>query len=169
MVRYRDILKRLHDHDVEFVVIGGVAAVLHGSTQGTFDTDVCSPLHDENLGRIIEALRGLNPRWRFRADRVIPVDSVEKFSGFKNLYIRTDWGDLDILGEMPPVGGYGDIQGKTVDYDLDGFACRVIDIDTLLTVKRAVGRDKDKIAVMHLEALKRKSAPQSRDDTNHTT
>ena len=155
MVRYRDILKRLHDYNVEFIVIGGVAAALHGSTQGTFGTDVCAPLHDANLGRIIAALRGLNPRRRFRPDRVIPVDSLEKFSGFKNLYVRTDWGDLDILGEMPPLGLYGDVKDRFVEYDLGGFACRVLDVDTLLVVKRAVGRDKDKVAVMHLEAIKR--------------
>ena len=154
MVRYRDLLKLLHDHKVEFIVIGGVAATLHGSDQATYDVDVCAPLHDGNLARIIEAIRDLHPRWRFRPDRVIPVDSVEKFRGFKNLYIKTDWGDLDILGELPPAGVYADVKDKFVVYDVGGFDCRVLDIDTLLAVKRAVGRDKDKVAVMHLEAVK---------------
>ena len=59
------ILKRLSEHDVRYVLIGGVAAVVHGSPVVTRDVDVCAPLDDENRAKIIDALRGLNPRWRF--------------------------------------------------------------------------------------------------------
>src|SRR5687768_8277376 len=87
MLRFREILRRLKDGEVEFVIIGGVAAGLLGSPMATLDVDVCAPLDDTNLGRIIEALRGLNPRWRFRPDKMIPVDDVARFRGCKNLYI----------------------------------------------------------------------------------
>lgn len=149
------ILKRLTEYDVRYVLIGGVAAVVHGSPVVTRDVDVCAPLDDENRAKIIEALRGLKPRWRFRPDKFIPVDDAEKFRGAKHLYINTDWGDIDILGELPDFCSFEDLAGKTVETDMGGFKCEVLDLDTLIAVKRAAGRDKDKFAVMHLEAIKR--------------
>jgi hypothetical protein len=149
------ILKRLGDQGVELVLVGGMAAIAHGSPVLTLDIDVCAPLDEANLSRIIEALRGLNPRWRFRPDKIIPVDSVERFRGCRNLYITTDWGVLDVLGALPGVCTFAELAGRTVDIDLGGFTCRVLDIDTLISAKRAAGRDKDIIGVRHLEAIKK--------------
>jgi hypothetical protein len=86
------ILKRLDEQELSFVRIGGMAAIAHGSPMMTRDVDICGPLGDASLGKIIEALRGLHPGLRFRPDKVFPVDSVAKFSGFGNPYISTDWG-----------------------------------------------------------------------------
>jgi predicted nucleotidyltransferase len=155
MVSFRELLRKLKDHDVEFIVIGGVAASLLGSPMATLDVDVCAPLNDSNLSRIIEALRGLHPLWRFRPDKPIPIDSVEQIRGFKNLYISTDIGILDILGELPGVGSFDEIKDRTTLIDLDGFTCAVLDIDTLILSKRAAGRDKDLVGVDHLEAIKK--------------
>lgn len=163
MVRFRELLRRLHDHEVEFVVIGGVAASLHGSPMGTQDVDVCAPLNDANLGKIIDSLRGLNPRWRFRPDITIPVDDAERFRGFKNLYIDTDWGIIDILGELPGICPFDELRGKTAEMDLGGFRCRVLDIDILIASKRTAGRDKDLLNVRHLAAIKKQLEQGSRE------
>ena len=156
MVRFRRILKRLKDHEVQFVVIGGVAAILHGSPLITLDVDVCAPLDDANLENIVRALRGLEPRWRFRPDRVIPFHSVEPFRGFKNLYLTTTWGILDVLGEVSGVGGFQTIRGQSSEMNLGGFTCNVLDLDTLIRAKTAAGRDKDKVGVRYLEAIRKK-------------
>jgi hypothetical protein len=60
-----ELLRRLHDAGVEFIIIGGVAAIAHGSAVVTEDVDLCAPLTRENAVRIITALQGLNPRWWF--------------------------------------------------------------------------------------------------------
>ena len=162
MVRYRELLQRLNDHGVPFIVIGGVAASLLGSPMATLDVDVCAPLDEANLQKIIEAMRGINPRWRMRPDKVIPFDDIERFRGVKNVYLATDLGILDILGDLPGIGSYDDIQNKTVEFDLGGFTCRVLEIDTLIAAKRAAGRDKDLVGVRHLEAVKRQRGGQKR-------
>ena len=58
------LLKRLADGGVEFVVIGGAAAVAYGGSVTTDDLDVCAPLHPDNVVRIVKAMDGLHPRWR---------------------------------------------------------------------------------------------------------
>jgi hypothetical protein len=156
MVRFTKILKRLNDNDVQFIVVGGVAASLLGSTLGTFDLDVCAPLDDENLTKMIRALRGLRPRWRFRPDKEFPFNSIKRFRGFKNLYLDTNWGALDVLGELTGVGAFDQLRDKTVVMSFGDFSCHVLDIETLIKAKTAAGRDKDKLGVEHLEEIRAK-------------
>jgi hypothetical protein len=130
-----------------------------GSPMATTDVDVCAPLDDENLRKIIEALRGLNPRWRARPGPPVLVDDAERFRGFKNLYIETDSGFIDVLGELPGVGTYSEIEDRTETIELGELKFRVLDIDTLIAAKRAAGRDKDLISIRHLEAVKNARNP----------
>lgn len=158
MVSFRELLRRLKEHDVEFVIIGGIAARLLGSPILTEDLDVCAPLDDTNMTRILDALRDLHPTWRFRPDKKIPVESLERFSGFKNLYINTDAGIIDILGELPGVGSFDQIKGRTVEIDLGDLPCLVLDLETLIAAKLFAGREKDRIAVDHLRVVQRQQA-----------
>ena len=155
MLRFSKLLKRLHDNEVQFIVIGGVAVNLLGAQVGTFDLDVCAPLDDDNLQKLIRALRGLKPRWRFRPDKIFPFNSVKRFSGYKNIYLDTNWGPLDILGDLPGVGTFEQIRDETVEMDVGGFTCRVLNLNTLIKAKTAAGRDKDKFALQHLEEIRR--------------
>ena len=149
------ILKRLSDHGAEYVLIGGMAAIVLGSPMVTRDIDVCSPMTDENLDRIHAALQGINPRFRFRPDKMRLFDDPARIHGFKNLNLTTDLGVIDILGEVSGIGTYADLAGRTVQVEIEGLTVRVIDLDTLIAAKRAAGRDKDRIAVYHLEAIKK--------------
>lgn len=72
LAAFRELLKRLKDHNVEFIVIGGLAAILQGLPVATYDVDVCAPMSDENIARIHAALRDVRPRFRFRPDK-LPV------------------------------------------------------------------------------------------------
>jgi len=164
MVRFGKLLKRLHDNGVRFVVIGGVAAALLGSPMATLNLDVCAPLDDENLERLVRALRGLKPRWRFRPDKVFLFNSATRFRGFKNLYLDTNWGILDVLGELPGIGTYEELHDKTVEMDLGGFTCRVLNLETLIEAKTAAGRDKDKLGVQHLEKIRKKQQKPGQSD-----
>lgn len=150
-----EILRRCTDAGVEYVLIGGMAAVAHGSPMMTRDADVCAPLTHENVLKIIRALSDLTPRWRMRPD--LPPISVDSpmLDGLKNLYLRTDIGAVDVLGELPGVGTFEQIVDRTVPMDVGGFVCRVLDLDTLIAAKTAAGRDKDVIGVRHLEAIKK--------------
>jgi hypothetical protein len=110
MVSTLDLLKRLNKHNVEFVLVGGMACVIHGSQVVTQDVDICAPLTPENITGLLAALAGINLRFRMGADlRPLP-DAPEALAGFSNLYLVTDLGQLDVLSEIAGVGDYSQVE-----------------------------------------------------------
>lgn len=148
------LLKLLDDKGVAFVVIGGMAAIAHGSPVMTQDVDVCVSFDDENLPRILDALRPVRPRLRQRPDLMPLPDDPDRLRGIKNLYLVTDLGSIDLLGELPGVCSYSDLAHRSVEMDVGGFRCRVLDLDTLIEAKRVAARPKDRYALVHLEAIR---------------
>src|SRR3954463_14335828 len=99
------LLARLIEAKIEFVLVGGLAVRMHGSSLVTEDADVCCRFSVENLMRLQAALADLHPLHRMRPD--IPfVLTPESCAGFMNLYLRTDYGVLDCLGNVLGVGDY---------------------------------------------------------------
>jgi predicted nucleotidyltransferase len=157
-IRTVDILRVLHDGGVEFVVIGGAAVIAYGSTLVTQDLDLCAPMTHENCARIIEALQAFHPRWRMRPDLPEITPDNPNLNGLKNFYLRTDLGQIDILGEVPEVCSYRELLARSVEMTFHGVPCRVIDIDTLIAAKRVANRERDLLAIRHLEAVKAERA-----------
>lgn len=154
MVRFRELLRVLTAGGVDFVVVGGLAAVLHGSPLGTLAVDVCADFSPEGVRKLLDALRPLHPRLRHRPDRMPLPDDPERLSGLMNLYLLTDLGALDLLGELPGVSGFEEVRDRSVEMDVGGFPCRVVDLDTLIAAKRAAGREKDRLGLPHLLAIR---------------
>jgi predicted nucleotidyltransferase len=153
---FHDLLKRLSDFGVEFVVVGGVAATLHGSARITTDLDVCAPLGEPNLSKILAALKDIQPRLRMRPDRMpLPYDPA-RLQGLNNLYLETDLGQLDFLGEITGIGSFSEALEHTVPVDLGGVICRVLDLESLIIAKKAAGRRKDLEAVIELEVIQQR-------------
>jgi hypothetical protein len=149
-----DILRRLSDHKVEFVIVGGLAGIAHGSSLVTEDLDVCSPMTQENIARILSALGDLSPRWRMNPNRPpVPVDAA-KLKGYRNLYILCDWGQVDFLSEIAGIGDYEQVSRHCVTLDLADRPCRVLSLDALIEAKRAMGRPRDLQAAKELEAIR---------------
>src|SRR5687767_4350454 len=147
-----EILKRLHTAGVQFVVIGGLAAVKHGTCYVTYDVDVCVPQEAANFKLIGEAIRDLNPQFRQRRD--LPFElSPERLAGLKNLYLLTDLGPLDCLTEVAAVGDYEAVL-KESEFALFPFGqCRVLKIDALIRAKDAIGRPQDLLVTTQLRAI----------------
>jgi len=149
-----DLLKRLNNHGVKYVLVGGMACVIHGSQMVTQDVDICVSVTLENLSGLLAALAGVHPRFRTTRDlRPLP-DEAEKLEGFKNLYLLTDLGQQDVLSEITGVGGYAEAERHSVQVDLEGVPCRVLDLDTLIVAKKAMNSPKDRLAVIVLEAIR---------------
>ena len=147
------IVQRLISGGVEFVLIGGFAAVAHGSPLGTQDVDICCSFAEDNLMRIQASILDLHPVHRSRPD--IPLDlTPELCSRLKNLYLRTDLGLLDCLGEVLGLGVYAEVKNHAVDLNLPAGTCRVLDIDSLIIAKEAVGRRRDIETVALLKEIK---------------
>ena len=149
-----DILRRLSEHGVEFAIVGGLAGVAHGSSLVTEDLEVCVPLTLENVSRILAALADLNPRWRMPPSHPPVLPDASKLAGFKNLYILSDWGQVDFLSDITGIGDYAEASRRSVTLDIAGRPCRVLSLDAFIEAKRAMGRPKDIQAAIELEAIR---------------
>lgn len=153
MQQLNQLLARLLQGQVEFVLVGGLAAAIHGSSLNTRDVDICIRLSLENLVRLQTAIADLHPVHRSRPD--IPfVVTAENWERFKNLYLKTDLGIVDCLGEVLGVGGYDETLSHSIVLNLPIGPCRILDIDTLIKAKEAMGRPHDLVTVQHLKAVR---------------
>jgi predicted nucleotidyltransferase len=157
-----ELLRLLSEHGVDFVIIGGVAAVTHGSARMTEDLDISAPLDHQSAVKIIETLAGVHPRWRMRPGSPIIRPDSPNLRGLKSLYLRTDLGQLDVLGDLPGVCTFAELADKTVLMDFRGLRCRVLDLPTLIAAKRFAGRGKDKSSLRELEIIQQKLREQGR-------
>jgi hypothetical protein len=149
------LLHLLHTHKVEFVVIGGLAMIAHGSAHITRDLDVCYRRSPENLAALAAALseaapylRGAPPGLPFRLD----VPTVQ--AGL-NFTLVTTHGDLDLLGEVSGVGSFDQVLAESVELTMFGLSVRFLSLDGLIAAKKAAGRGKDRQHLLELEELKK--------------
>jgi hypothetical protein len=147
------LLARLHQHHVEFVLIGGVCGVMHGSGLLTVDLDVCCRFNPPNLRRLESALSDLHPWHRLTPKKLPFVLTDELCSSLKNLYLQTDLGKLDCLSEVTGVGDYEAALKRSIEFNMSFGPIRMFDLETLIISKEAAGRDKDKYALPMLRAL----------------
>lgn len=150
------ILERLNHEQVEFVLVGGLAAVVHGVPLVTRDVDICIPFTEQNLMRLEKALAGLNPIHRQTPQR-LPFSVAEDFPrGLKNMYLRCDLGVLDCLGEIKGVGSYEEVRQRSVIADLPIGPCRILNLAALIESKQALDRTQDKLALIHLREIQKR-------------
>jgi predicted nucleotidyltransferase len=153
VLKVEDLLKELNRLGVEFIVIGGMAAVAHGSAYLTIDLDLCYSRRTENLQKIAEALATFQPSLRGAPpDLPFRLDAATIRAGM-NFTLSTTFGDLDILGEVTGLGGYAEALRFSEEVELYGMRCRVLTLEGLIKTKRAAGRPKDLMILPELEAL----------------
>ncbi|HEY5315419.1 MAG TPA: nucleotidyl transferase AbiEii/AbiGii toxin family protein [Pirellulales bacterium] len=162
MTDFESLIRRFVDAKADFILIGGVAATVHGSARLTRDIDFVYARDDANLARVVAALdgtkaylRGAPPGLPFRFDE-------ETIRHGLNFTLTCDLGDVDLLGEVTGGGTYGDLLPHSMLIEVLGAPCRCLDLPTLIRVKRAAGRPKDMEAIAELEALyaEQKRAPE---------
>jgi len=153
MTDYAKILSALREAEVEFLVIGGLAATAHGSPRFTLDVDVLYRRSRENYACMAAALaehqpylRGAPPGLPFRWD-------VETIRHGLNFTLTTDLGDVDFLGEVAGGGTYEQLVESASTLPLFGDECRCLNLTQLIRTKRAAGRPKDLEAIAELQAL----------------
>lgn len=149
------LIVRLAEHKVEFVLVGGLAAVTHGSSMTTQDIDICCDFSTTNLMRIQTALEKLHPIHRMTTNRVPLELTKDNCGALNNLYIDTDWGPLDCLSEVLGLGNFEEVVRLSENIELDGLPCRILCIDALITAKKAMGRPKDIETIKQLEVIQK--------------
>ncbi len=159
MTDFRALIEALCRSEVRFVLVGGVAATLHGSARLTQDVDVVYARDADNLGRLARALAPLKPYLR-GAPSGLPfrLDEQTLAAGL-NFTLTTSAGDIDLLGEIVGAGGYEALIHNTIDVELFGTRCKCLDLPTLIKAKIAAGRPKDLEAIAELRALLEERPP----------
>ncbi len=148
-MEYAKALQALCDAQVEFVVIGGVAASLHGSALVTFDLDICFPRTAANLKRLVAALA---PFQGFPTDLPFVWDEATLRNG-TIFTLQTDLGQIDLLAEVAGVGTYEQAKARSVEVRAFGQQVLMLDLTSLIASKRAAGRTKDLLVLPELESL----------------
>lgn len=154
---YPALLARLAEHDVAFVIVGGVALVLRGSARGTFDIDICYDRRRDNLRRLSAALLPLKPTLRGApADLPFRLDPETLASGL-NFTLTTSAGSLDLLGEVAGLGTYDTVTRLASELTLYDQRVRVLTLEGLERAKRAAGRLKDVLDLAEILELRRQA------------
>lgn len=147
------LLDRLADSGLDFVVIGGYAAVLHGSSQVTQDLDLCAVLTDAAVDRLRATLADQDPRHRLTAGKLSFLDTPPPGTPVRNLYLRTRIGVLDILTEVLGVGDFARLKSRSQPVLIGGKTVLVIALEDLIAAKEALARDKDLLTAKELRVI----------------
>jgi len=153
MTDYHQLIHRLVNFGVEFVIIGGVAARVHGSSRFTDDLDIVYRRNRKNVTRLVDCLAPLSPYLR-GAPPGLPFHwETETVLRGLNFTLTTALGPIDILGEVTLGGDYEHLLPFSESIELFGKPCLCLGVKRLIEVKRAAGRPKDFEAIAELQAI----------------
>lgn len=141
-------------HGCRGVLIGGAAAVLHGSTLGTSDVDFVRARSADDCDRWFAFCQEAEAWFRRDLARRRLPPQRSHLAGRGTLLLSTLYGPVDLLGELHDGRGFDELVDHSLPLSLGDGALRVLDVDTLIAVKADVGRPKDKLVVAELLALK---------------
>jgi hypothetical protein len=136
-------LRALREADVDFLVVGGLAAVLNGAPVNTFDLDIVHSREPANVTRLLQVLESLDAAFRMQPERRLrPNASHLSSSGHLNLITRC--GPLDVLGTIGRSLDYRDLLPHTIELEIGGgLRVRVLDLETLISLKETLAGEKD--------------------------
>jgi hypothetical protein len=149
------IIRKLQEHGVRFVLIGGVAATLHGSPLLTADVDIAYERTKQNLERLAAALKEMGARLRGIAEDLPFEPDARALRSGSNFTFATELGDLDCLGWPDGINSYEELVEDAVPMRIGRHDVPVASIDALIKMKRAAGRPKDVAGALALEEVKK--------------
>ncbi|HVO74508.1 MAG TPA: hypothetical protein VMT35_10835 [Ignavibacteriaceae bacterium] len=150
---FRAVLIALRSSEVEFVIIGGVAGVIHGSSYITNDLDICYARNKRNLEKISKCFEPLHTKLRGISEAIPFVLDTNTLKNGMNFTLTTNIGNVDLFGEVEGIGDYKKVSKAAIKIKLFGAEYLVLSLKNLIKAKQAVGRPKDKLILPELKAL----------------
>lgn len=158
-LRARRLIAILDEHDVEYVLVGGVAATIYGAARVTYDIDVVPDWSLENLGRLADALQAMDARLRTPVSPPVEFPlSAESLRSFEVSTWRTEIGDIDVIVGLPTerrgvLADYDALIGTAVTRGIGDIVIKVADLSAIIESKEALGRQADLVALPELHRL----------------
>jgi hypothetical protein len=152
------MLAVLHAQHVEFAMIGGMAARVHGSARVTPDVDLVYSRTDANIVRLVKSMASINPYPRGAPAKLPFAWTTDTVKAGLNFSLQTTLGDVDLLGAVVGGGRYEDLVGHCVTEKLFGAPTMVVSLPWLIRLKRAAGQPRDFEAIAELELLQELAA-----------
>ena len=146
-------VQSLCDAGVEFIVIGGWAAIFHGSAHITNDLDICYSRDKENLRKLATALAPYHPRPRELPEGLPFVWDASTLANGTVFTLTTDIGIVDLLAEVSGIGTYAEAHAASIEVEAFGRRLKTLDLPSLIRSKKAAGRQKDLLVLPELESL----------------
>jgi hypothetical protein len=153
MTDFDALLATLARREVAFILVGGAAAIAHGSARLTQDLDMVYRRTSDNLDRLVEALAYHEPYLRGVPQGLPFVWDRATLTRGLNFTLTTSLGDIDLLGEIPGGGAYEDLLPQAIELHVFHTRCLCLSLPQLIRSKRAAGRPKDLEALAELEAI----------------
>ena len=154
MVDLEQILPALSGAGVELIIVGGVAAIVHGSARLTQDLDIVYRRTPDNIARLASALKPFAPYLRDAPPGLPFRWDAETIQRGLNFTLSTSVGPLDVLGEIAGGGTYETLISHSRKLSVFGIECYCLGLDRLIQAKRDAGRPKDLEAIAELESLR---------------
>ncbi|HEX5527538.1 MAG TPA: hypothetical protein VFX44_10140 [Solirubrobacterales bacterium] len=162
----KPLLEALDRHGVDFVVVGGLAGLAHGSSYPTYDLDIAYSRERSNLRRLVAALteigvtlRGAPPDLPFQLDD-------QTLANGANFTFDTEFGSFDILGDIAGIKSYEELRRAARTERIAGVDVRVASLDHLIAMKRAANRTKDQLMVVEYVKLADELRRRNEKDAN---
>ena len=149
---FDQLLHRLADSDLDFVIIGGFAAVSHGSSLMTRDLDICTVLTDVTIEKLRALFADWHPKHRMTPQKLSFLE-FPKAGPVQSLYLETDYGIIDILSSVLGVAHFHRLRRSAEVLEIKGRTYPVISLEDLIAAKEACGREKDLLAAKELRAI----------------
>jgi hypothetical protein len=147
------LIEALSDAGVDFVLIGGLAGIAHGSAYPTYDVDIMYARDRENLERLATVLRDLGATLRGEPpDLPFQLDARSLEEG-GNFTFETRNGPLDILAYPAGAPPFAELKNASAEIELGGRHVRVASLDHMIAMKDAAGRTKDQLMATEYRTL----------------
>lgn len=151
---FATIIETLLRHDVDFVIVGGVCAVLLGAPVTTFDLDIVHSRTEENLKRLLSALDELGAHYREHLPRRL-TPTIETLGSTGHHLLSTRFGPLDVLGSIGTDDDYDQLNSHVDRIEIkESISVKILQLNTLIEVKEKTAREKDFVMLNVLKAMR---------------
>jgi len=146
----RKLIEQLESSGIKYILIGGMAAIANGAPIFSFDVDILHERSSENLQKLKTLLISLDAYQRRPDDLKLKPD-FGALKGTGHMLLSTKYGPLDILGSIEKGLGYEELINNIIEIEFYGFKIHILDLETLIELKKESTRPKDKQRLKILE------------------